>query len=112
MPNRIRPDPTAGRPITPKEAFEEQAESIPPQVYDVVNEFIKQRSSDNPITINQDEVMEGILAKFPDMTRAEVFKKRWLDFEAAYKKAGWRVEYDKPGYNETYVGFWEFRRGR
>lgn len=112
MPNRIRPDPTAGRPITPKEAMEEQPHSIPPEVYDTVNEFIKLRSSDNPITITQNEVMAALLLRMPHVKRQQVWDSRWLDFEAAYKKAGWKVVYDKPGYDETYEAFWEFSRGR
>lgn len=92
--------------------MEEQPQSIPPELYDTVNEFIKQRSSDNPITITQKEVMEALLARMPHVTRQHVWDHRWLDFESAYKKAGWKVVYDKPGYGETYEAFWEFSRGR
>lgn len=32
----------------------------------------------------------------------------WLNFEGAYRRAGWKVEFDKPGYNESYPATFKF----
>lgn len=41
----------------------------------------------------------------------EAFSRGWFDVESSYRRVGWRVEYDKPGYNESYEGFWKFSKG-
>lgn len=35
-----------------------------------------------------------------------------LDIEPVFRKAGWSVEFDRPGYNETYEAFFVFRKRR
>jgi len=43
------------------------------------------------------------------MARDEIFDRGWLDVEDLYRISGWRVEYHKPGYNETYEPTFEFQ---
>lgn len=45
-----------------------------------------------------------------DLLRGDVFERGYLDIEETYRKAGWSVVYDKPGYNETYDAFYTFTR--
>ncbi len=45
-----------------------------------------------------------------DELRKQLFEKGWLDVEPIFKKAGWDVEYDKPGYNESYPATFKFSR--
>jgi hypothetical protein len=42
--------------------------------------------------------------------QSEVYAKGWLNFEAIYEEAGWKVVYDKPGYNETYDANFTFTK--
>lgn len=70
------------------------------------------RSEQSTIVIKQDEIVQMLLTIKPGLERSEIFDKGWLDIESAYRKAGWHVEYDKPGYCETYVAYWEFTRKR
>ena len=37
-------------------------------------------------------------------------KAGWLDVEGIYRKAGWDVEYDSPGYCEDYPATFKFRK--
>jgi hypothetical protein len=53
-------------------------------------------------TIKQEDIIQEILKAKPDLDRQAIFDNDYLDFEAAYEAKGWRVTYDKPGYNETY----------
>lgn len=44
------------------------------------------------------------------MPADEVFKKGWLNVEYLFRAAGWEVQYDKPGYNETYEAYFTFSK--
>lgn len=37
---------------------------------------------------------------------------RWLNFEEAFRKNGWDVAYDGPGFNESYDAYFQFRAKR
>lgn len=52
----------------------------------------------------------AILAKLPDVTREQIYENRWLDIEDSYRAVGWHVEYDKPGYCESYEATFTFKR--
>lgn len=89
------------KPLTPQEAHATQIESLPDVVIDSVNELLAKKSvSHGRIVIMQDEVIKAIMSK-GEFTRAQIFANHWLDFEAAYRAAGWYVD-DKPAYNESY----------
>ncbi len=40
----------------------------------------------------------------------QAFEKGWLDVETLYEENGWDVEYDKPGFNESYPATFTFSR--
>ncbi len=95
-------------PISPDEA--KATIAIPEAVFEVVNELLRERAGSGRCTLKQNEVVKLLLAKV-DVGESEIFRRNWLDFEEAYRAAGWKVEYDKPGYNETYEATWAFSRG-
>lgn len=98
------------RPITPAEACNEQGVNIPSTVYESFNELLVARSADPIIVITQSEVVDRILDKLHDagvaVVRQRIFAEHWLDIEAEYRKAGWRVRY------ETYGSSWEFEAAK
>lgn len=100
------------KPITPDEAAASHLTSIPDAVFEVFNKLISDRYSaeSGSVTIQQKEVTEQLVAKGLDLR--EVFAKNWLDVEPHYRKAGWTVVYDKPGYCETYEPSWSFSKKR
>ena len=102
----------SSKPFSPAEAGAAQGALIPDAVFDSVNELLSMRAHQGKITINQDELIELILLKseggFHTITRSMLFENNWLDIETAYRKAGWDVEYDKPGYCESYTAYWRF----
>lgn len=103
-------------PIKPPEAAAYRAQSIPEEVYAAFNELIGRNYFNGCAQIFQDEVVALIILKFEavgrKVERNEIFNNHWLDIEAAYRKAGWHVEYDKPGYNESYAANFKFREKR
>ncbi|MDG1949717.1 MAG: hypothetical protein P8J32_02740 [bacterium] len=44
------------------------------------------------------------------MTRRKVFDEKRLDIEPAFEKDGWKVVYDKPGYNESGNAYFVFSK--
>ena len=100
---------TKGKPITPAEVVEAKKASLPPEVFDVFNEQIAQNWDGHSATLFQTAVVDAIVAKL-GITRAEVFARRYLDIEPIYKKAGWSVVYDKPGYCEDYEASFTFKK--
>lgn len=99
-----------GRPLSPSEIKKTHKESIPNYVWDAFNELLSERTgASNYCYIKQDEAINRIMSKAPEgVTRQMLFDKGWLDIEDGYRQQGWKVEYDKPGYCETYDANWKF----
>lgn len=87
------------RPIGPKDV----KKVIPEFVIEAVNELINEKYTDGRFIIRQGEIKERIRSK-----TSQDFNYAWLDFESIYRAEGWKVEYDKPGYNENYEAFFAF----
>lgn len=88
--------------------------SFPDEVIQVVNGLLAERGrASSYITFNQDEVLERLESLFMEIgvafSRREAFDRHWLDFEDAYRAQGWDVEFDKPGYCESYKAHWIFK---
>ena len=98
--------------LTPKDVKEKKAKSIPEEVLSVVNDLLVKNCGDNGhAVLKQDDIVTAIASKL-DITRQQVFDKGWMDFEPTYRKAGWKVTYDKPAYNESYPATFEFQASR
>jgi len=98
-------------PIKPSEVAGAKTDSIPDAVFDVFNELIVREMGSYCATVDQNEVVRLIATRIGCTQRA-VYDNRWLDVEDSYRAAGWKVEYDRPGYNETYKPTFTFTRPR
>lgn len=100
-------------PISPKE-IDQIKSAIPEEVFDAFNELIAANWTGRSATFKQDDVVPVALKKLkqrlPNMTRAKMFENHWLDVESAYRTKGWRVNYDKPGFNESYPATFTFEK--
>lgn len=94
------------KPITPSEA--RKRTHIPDVVIQAFNECIQRGLGTHTADVKQSEVAARILQLDPDMTRQQIFDNHWLDVEDVYREAGWKVEYDKPGYNEPGEAIFRF----
>jgi len=97
------------KPITPDEVEALQEQVIPDVVFEVFNELIAKNWSGQHSEVAQDEAVVCITERL-SCDRREVLAKGYLNVESVYRKAGWRVTYDKPGYNESYGAFFRFER--
>jgi hypothetical protein len=98
-------------PITPAQAAERSMDFIPEFVYAAVNQLISENySPGRRFNIKVKDIKE-LIFKTTNMSTAD-FNTKWLDFEPFYRKAGWSVSYDGPGYNESYDAFYEFKENK
>ena len=103
MPERIKP-------ISPMEVESEKRKNFPREVFEAFNELIVENAGSGEITVKQKDVVARMVKK--GLNANEIFKKGWLDVEDVYRKAGWKVDYDKPAYNEDYDAYFTFSRKR
>lgn len=96
-------------PIKPGEIQEVKNSSIPDKVLEVFNQLITDNWNGRSSTFKQEEVVE-ILVDQHEFDKSEIFDKHWLDVEPLFRSQGWIVEYDKPGYCETYAATFTFRK--
>ena len=106
------------KPITPQEAEEARrnANAVPSFVIEAVNKLLKKKWDGKKAIITQEEIINEMKpsnvlglengARF----RAKVFSNHWLDFEGLYREFGWKVEYDKPAYYESYKAYFKFTK--
>lgn len=93
-------------PISPDQVVEAKSESLPDEVFVVVNELITEKLLNGSATILQKDILARLEAC--GLNRSQIFEKGWLNFEELYRQAGWEVGYDKPGYNETGEAYFIF----
>ncbi|MFA6421911.1 MAG: hypothetical protein WCV92_00700 [Candidatus Buchananbacteria bacterium] len=95
-------------PIKPSDVAKQKQASFPNEVLEAFNQLIAEKFNNGYATIRQDDVVAILVAK--GLNRPEIFKKGWLDVEGIYRKAGWKVAYDKPAYNESYPATFTFSK--
>lgn len=86
-------------PVSPLEAAELKTEQIPDEVFIVFNGLIAQNLMYGRSNVKQKEVVAQL--KEQDMSRKDIFDKRWLDIEDSYRAEGWQVTYSSPSYGDT-----------
>ena len=101
------------KPITPQEVANRLRE-FPDYVIAAFNKLIFGKWDGNTARISQDEAINEIICCANNMDivieRQTIFNKGWLDVEPNFRKFGWSVEFDKPGYNENYKAYWIFKK--
>ncbi len=98
----------AVKPITPKEAVGLKKELLPDEVLEAFNELIAENIRDGEATFKATDVAARIKKKLQVKSIDAVFDKGHMDVEDIYRKAGWKVEYDRPGYCESYAATYTF----
>lgn len=97
------------KPISPKDVQSVKDSILPDVVFEVFNALIVENWNGTCASVKQDEAVERI-AKALDISRDAAFKHGYLDVESVYSKAGWKVKYDKPAYNESYDAYFVFSK--
>lgn len=107
----------AVKPISPDEAYKERVFSIPDEIIEAVNNLlIKNVSKGGYATILQKDIEALALGKFlangKVVSVSSMYENNWFDFEDLFRAAGWKVEYDRPAYNESYDASFKFSKAK
>lgn len=97
------------KPLSPSDIDSNLENIIPEFVIQAVNNLLKKEyRNGQPVVLQQDEIIAEIRRVNAKTKRSTIFDQHWLDFESIFQKSGWKVEYDKPGYNESYPATFTF----
>jgi hypothetical protein len=103
--------PMAVEPISPQGALDLKITNIPDVVIETVNMMLAEKMTKSGyVTLLQKDICDRICAASPGLHNSMIYSNGWLDFEPFYEKAGWKVEYDKPAYCESYEANFKFSR--
>jgi hypothetical protein len=94
------------KPIKPGEVAKKKEHDVPDAVFEAFNELITEKFNGRDAVVIQKDVVELMIKK--GLNGDEIFKKGWLDIEEVYHKAGWEVEFDRPGWDEDYDAHFTF----
>jgi hypothetical protein len=102
------------KPISPDNVVKAKKASLPDEVIESFNELIAKNWNGSYSEFKQDDVIDLILGKmdWPKESRHDLFENNWLDVEPIYEAQGWKVDYDKPGYNEDYSATFNFSKDK
>ena len=100
-------------PITPTDIGKEKAKIIPKEVIALWNHHIalKYNHQAKTSTVYQKDIETSICLDL-NITSTQVMELGYLEIEALYEDYGWKVEYDKPGYNESGKAYFTFKAKR
>jgi hypothetical protein len=100
------------KPMKPDEVLDRKIETIPDAMFEAVNAMIALKWNGSSAHFRQDDLLNKYfeISKETDNREArdKLFDNHYMDFEGAYRREGWIVRYDKPGYNESYEPTFEF----
>lgn len=101
-------------PVSPY-TIKKELKDFPDEVINGFNTVIKRNWNGSSARVDQDEVIDEILSNYKKnlklkMTRKKLFDDHLLDVEDVFRKAGWKVQYDKPGYCESYSAYFIFSK--
>jgi len=107
------------KPFTPEEAQKAKSESIPEYVIEAFNAQLAKNVKYGRATIYQEDVLREIVDHMPAEVRRDnghsferleqfILDNSFLDVEPLYRSYGWSVEFDRPGYNESYKAHYKF----
>lgn len=94
-------------PIKPSEVIAKKKTDFPEAVINTWNVCIAAAFTNGRANIKQLDIANAI-ATVMNCERQQVFDSGWLDIEEIYRSVGWKVVYDKPGYNEMYEATFTF----
>lgn len=90
------------KPITPTEVKENLHETVPAFVIEVFNALLLRHFRNGVARITASEVVAEIVLQKPELTKKEIYDRKWLDVEDIFAEVGWKVEYHKPAYCEQH----------
>lgn len=98
------------KPFTPDEVANQALDLIPDFVIEVVNNLLVNKYRAGRATIYQLDVVDQLRATHKGLTKEDIYTRRYLDFEPIFRKHGWSVVFNKPGWDEDFEPHWIFTK--
>ena len=114
------------KPIRPEEVTDLKETQIPDEVMEAFNAIIARKYSRGYACFRLDEIEDEIIDRMcrikrlpgkdvatqcsPNDVRSRIYENNWMDVEDIYRKVGWDVTYEAPGYCETGPCTFTFRK--
>lgn len=98
------------KPISPKDVAAAKTTCMKPEIIEAANELIASKWDGYRATFTVAELCARARIKLGVEDYA--FQDGELDIEVVFRKHGWNVEFDRPGYNESYSAHWIFKKRR
>jgi len=100
------------KPVSPSDvkALYESGKTIPDEVVVIFNQLIVKKFRGQLAKILVKDVVPLVLEAMPGVTEDQIFENKWLDVEPLFRTYGWKVEFDSPGYCESYDPFYVFSK--
>lgn len=99
---------------TPDEVRAQKINFIPPEFVEAVNELLTKKWTGRSATIRLTDLKQLVAHKMRTNGSPNLGKnyadEGWLDFEPIFEDKGWKVVYDRPGWDESYDPNWTFTR--
>ncbi|HZJ65947.1 MAG TPA: hypothetical protein VFD36_20710 [Kofleriaceae bacterium] len=99
-------------PLRPEDVVDKKRDRMPKEVIAAFDELIAEKWDGREAVIPQPEVIERIKQKLVTLSGDDVIGRGYLDIEPIYEKVGWKVEYDKPAFNEAGTATFTFTKRR
>lgn len=94
--------------ITKEQVAQNLADRVFPDfVIQAFNECIQESKQKHSNNVYRKDVVARII-KLGDTTDSVIMANNWLDIESFYRKAGWKVSYYKPDFNESGDSYFTF----
>ena len=99
-------------PISPDDISDNKEKYIHQTIIKTVNKILKERYNlGSTVDIKISEISKPFFEAHPEIDEDKAWKAKMFDIEDAYRKFGWKVSYDRPGWDESYEGFYKFSKG-
>ena len=106
----------AVEPIRPDQVVQKKQDSLPDEVIEAFNELIGQNWNGSFSSVTVESAIQRIITKMTvndkPLNRSDVFRLGDLEVEDVYRAKGWKVVFDKDGWDESYESRYEFTRER
>ena len=96
------------KPIMPHEVTQESLNRMPDAIIEAWNELIAEKWDGDSALIFLYEAKDRLC--FVCGYKGIEYSSKYLNIEDIYRDAGWDVEFEKPGYNESGNAYYEFSK--
>jgi len=96
-------------PIRPEDVEPLKEKNIPEWVFEFFNKAIADKWNGTQSIVTQSDIVRDMVAS-GKCSRNDIFEHGYLDVESIYRKAGWKVVYNKPQYWEDHPVTFLFSR--